>query len=418
MNSKEKVMRALNHQSGPVPIDVGMMPTTGIHISMLEKLRDYYGLEKKTPFVLEPFQMLGEVDDDLREILGIDTKPLWGQGTMFGFSNAGCKPFMTPWGQKVNVAERFMTTEDDEKVYIYAEGDMSYPPTAQMPKSSFFFDAVIRQKPIDDNNLNVQDNLEEFGEISDADLEHYKKMKLEFKDSPYFVAGNLGGTAIGDIACVPGPMLKDPKGIRDIQEWYMSTVMRKEYLHKIFDAQVDIALKNLEKIHQVLGDTIQCAYICGNDFGTQNGPFCSVNTFKELYKPYYRRINDWIHNNTNWKTFKHTCGAIYPLIPEMIEAGFDILNPVQWTAKDMDMHRLKAEFGKDIVFWGGGVDTQKTLPFGTPDQVYEEVLRTCEVFSKDGGFVFNTIHNIQAQTPIENLVAMFDAVKEFNRNRE
>lgn len=417
MNSKEKVMRALNHQSGPVPIDVGMMPTTGIHISMLEKLRDYYGLEKKTPFVLEPYQMLGEVDDDLREILGIDTKPLWGQGTMFGFSNKGCKPFMTPWGQKVNVAERFMTTEDDEKVYIYAEGDMSYPPTAQMPKSSFFFDTVIRQKPIDDSNLNVQDNLEEFGEISDEDLEYYRKMKLEFKDSPYFVAGNLGGTALGDIACVPGPMLKDPKGIRDIQEWYMSTVMRKEYLHNIFDAQVDIALMNLEKIHEVLGDTIQCAYICGNDFGTQNGPFCSVNTFKELYKPYYRRINDWIHDNTNWKTFKHTCGAIYPLIPELIEAGFDILNPVQWTAKDMDMHRLKAEFGKDIVFWGGGVDTQKTLPFGTPDQVYEEVLRTCEVFSKDGGFVFNTIHNIQAQTPIENLVAMFDAVKEFNGDK-
>jgi hypothetical protein len=417
MNSKEKVMRALNHQSGPVPIDVGMMPTTGIHISMLEKLRDYYGLEKKTPFVFEPYQMLGEVDDDLREILGIDTKPLWSRGTMFGFSNEGCKPFMTPWGQKVNVAERFMTTEDDEKVYIYAEGDMSYPPTAQMPKSSFFFDTVIRQKPIDDSNLNVQDNLEEFGEISDEDLEYYKKMKLEFQDSPYFVAGNLGGTAIGDIACVPGPMLKDPKGIRDIQEWYMSTVMRKEYLHKIFDGQVDIALKNLEKIHQVLGDTIQCAYICGNDFGTQNGPFCSVNTFKELYKPYYKKINDWIHSNTNWKTFKHTCGAIYPLIPEMIEAGFDILNPVQWTAKDMDMHRLKAEFGKDIVFWGGGVDTQKTLPFGTPDQVHEEVLRVCEVFSKDGGFVFNTIHNIQAQTPIENLVAMFDAVKEFNGNK-
>ena len=159
---------------------------------------------------------------------------------------------------------------------------------------------------------------------------------------------------------------------------------------------------------------MQVAYICGADFGTQIAPLCSKELFRELYMPYYKKINNWIHENTTWKTFKHCCGSIYPLIPELIEAGFDILNPVQWTAKNMDPKALKKEFGQNIVFWGGGVNTQKTLPFGTPEEVRKEVLEMCEIFSQNGGFVFNTIHNIQALTPAENVVALVNAVKEFN----
>jgi hypothetical protein len=414
MKQKDKVLRALNHESGPVPFDMGLLPTTGIHVLILERLREYYGLEKRTPVVLEPYQMLGLVEDDLREAIGVDTKPLWSPYTMYGFKNENFKEWVAPWGQKVLVAENFITTEDDNSVYIYAQGDTNYRPAGEMPKSSFFFDSTIRQQPIDEDNLNPEDNLEEFSYISNEDLNYYAKAKNELKDSGYFIGGNLGGTAIGDIACVPGPMLKDPKGIRDVAEWYMATAMYQDYLHEIFEKQVEIALSNLEKIHGVLGDTIGLAYVCGNDFGTQNGPFCSVETFRELYAPYYKKINGWIHRNTSWKTFKHSCGSIYPLIPEMIDAGFDIINPVQWTANEMQPQRLKAEFGKNIVFWGGGVDTQKTLPFGTPDQVRKEVLAMCEVFSRDGGFVFNTVHNILANTPTENLVAMIEAIREFN----
>jgi uroporphyrinogen-III decarboxylase len=154
--------------------------------------------------------------------------------------------------------------------------------------------------------------------------------------------------------------------------------------------------------------------LCGTDFGTQNSLFCSVETFRNLYKPFYAIINNWIHENTNWKTFKHSCGAIRPLIPELIEAGFDVLNPVQCSADGMDAADLKRSFGDHITFWGGGVDTQKTLPFGTPEQVREEVLSRCDIFSRGGGFVFNAVHNLQAQTPVDNLVAMFKAVQEFN----
>ncbi len=160
---------------------------------------------------------------------------------------------------------------------------------------------------------------------------------------------------------------------------------------------------------------VDVAYICGTDFGTQISTFCSEETFRELYMPYYKKINSWIHSNTNWKTFKHSCGAIYEFIPLLIESGFDIINPVQCSAQGMDPKTLKENFGDSIVFWGGGVDTQKILPFGSKEQVRDQVLRRCEIFSRSGGFVFNSIHNVQAKTPVENIVAMIDAVKEFNR---
>jgi uroporphyrinogen-III decarboxylase len=130
--------------------------------------------------------------------------------------------------------------------------------------------------------------------------------------------------------------------------------------------------------------------------------------------PHYNRLNDWIHNNTAWKSFKHCCGSIPAFMPLFIEAGFDIINPVQVSATGMDPAFLKREFGKDLVFWGGGVDTQQVLPFGTPAEVRDQVLRHCEIFNRDGGFVFNTIHNVQAKTPVENVAAMMAAVREFN----
>ncbi len=139
--------------------------------------------------------------------------------------------------------------------------------------------------------------------------------------------------------------------------------------------------------------------------------------FRECYLPYYQRANNWIHEHTDWKILKHNCGAVRPLIPLLIESGFDALNPVQTSADHMDPQELKDEFGKDISFWGGGVDTQRVLPFGTPEEVRRQVLRRCEIFGKDGGFVFNSVHIIQANTPIENIVAMIDAVKEFNGDK-
>jgi uroporphyrinogen-III decarboxylase len=132
-----------------------------------------------------------------------------------------------------------------------------------------------------------------------------------------------------------------------------------------------------------------------------------------MYLPYQKRLHDWIHENTPWKTFMHWCGGIYPLLDCIVEAGFDILNPVQCSATDMDPKRLKKEYGDKLVFWGGGVDTQKTLPFGTPDEVRKEVRERIEILGENGGYVFCSIHNVVANVPIENLLAMFEVVKEY-----
>jgi uroporphyrinogen-III decarboxylase len=209
-------------------------------------------------------------------------------------------------------------------------------------------------------------------------------------------------------------MLTHPKGIRDVEEWYISTVTRRGLVHQIFEIQTDFALSNLERCAEAAGSVPDAVFICGTDFGTQTSTFCSPEVFRALWLPYYTRINDWIHAHTRWRTFKHSCGAVDPLIESFLDAGFDILNPVQCSATGMDPVALKKNYGDRLVFWGGGVDTQKTLPFGTPEEVRAEVLSRCEIFSQGGGFVFNTIHNVQAKSPIENVVAMIEAVHEFN----
>jgi len=415
MTSKEKVNAAINHRPGPVPLDLGGGPTSGIHCSIVEGLRDHYGLEKGPVKVHEPFQMLGYIDDDLKDAMGIDVQPLWNPHTMFGFYIEDWKPFRTPWGQDVMVPGKFeYDTQPNGEIVLYPNGNRNVPPSGRMPPSSYFFDAIIRQDEIDEDNLNPEDNLQEFGPISEEDLRRFGLMVEEHRDSTRFLFGLFGGTALGDIALVPGLNLEHPRGIRDVTEWYISTAARQDYLHAVFEKQTDIALKNLARIHAVVGEAVGLAYICGTDFGTQSSTFCSPETFETLYKPYYRKVCDWIHGNTGWKVYKHTDGAIYNLIPNLIDSGIDIINPVQWTADGMDPVALKKEFGKDLVFWGAAVDTQKTLPFGTPEEVRVEVLKHLEIFSEGGGFVASSVHNIQALTPVENVVAMVDAVREFN----
>jgi len=195
----------------------------------------------------------------------------------------------------------------------------------------------------------------------------------------------------------------------------MSTLMRQDYIHEVFDKQTDIAVENLGKIHDRIGNRIDVVFTCGTDFGTQSTQFCSPETFNSLYLPYYKKVNDWIHHNTIWKTFKHSCGAVIPFMESFIEAGFDILNPVQINALDMNPEFLKKEFGDRLVLWGGGIDTQQVLPFGKPEEVKKQAINNCRIFGENGGFVFNAVHNIQANVPIENVVAMLEGLKEVQR---
>jgi hypothetical protein len=415
MTSREKVRNALNHQQSEIPLDLGALNVSGIHCLPMAALREHYGLEKIPVRVMEPYQMLGVVEDDLRAALGIDTAPVWDDGCAFGVRISRMRPWVTPWGQEVRIPEKMITGNVEGKIYTYAAGDTSYPPSAVMPRSGYFFDAIERQKPFDDEELNYLDNTEEFGIIPQENIDYMAGMAKAGYEAGYSLVGTFGSASLGDIGVVPGMALRDPKGIRSIEEWYVSLVTRQTYIHRIFERQVELAIENYKNVHAGIGDKIDVLYVSGTDFGTQRGPFCSNETFNTLFKPYLKRLNDWIHGNTGWKTIIHTCGSIIPLMKEIIDCGFDIMNPVQFSAHGMDLDVLKKEYGDDLVFWGGAVNTQYTLPYGTKEQIREEVFRCADILGKNGGFVFTAVHNIQANVPVENIVAYFEAVKEVKR---
>lgn len=417
LSSRQRVFMALNHiKPDRVPLDLGASAVTGMHVSSVYKMRQALGLDAPgTPVkVIEPYQLLGEIQSDLLEALGVDVIGLWAPRNMFGFENKDWKPWTLFDGTPVQVPEAFNTTpEPDGSLLMYPEGDRSARPSGKMPSNGWYFDTIVRQPPIIDDQLNIEDNLEEFGPISAADLEHFRINAAHLAATGKAVLANFGGTAFGDIALVPAPWLKNPKGIRDVEEWYISTASRRDFLYRIFERQCEIALANLEKIYPVVGDVPSAVFLSGTDFGTQRGPFISVKSYRSLFKPFHKALNDWVHTHTPWKTFIHSCGSVAALIPDFIEAGFDILNPVQTSATGMDPAGLKERFGDQITFWGGGIDTQHTLPEGSPEEIRAEVAERIRILGKGGGFVFNTVHNVQPCIPVENLLALYAAVRDY-----
>ena len=415
---REHLRSALAHQQPDrVPLDLGASATSGIHVSSVYRLRQALGLDRPgTPVkVTEPYQMLGEVAPDLQDALGVDVVGLPSPRTMFGFRNENWKEWRLFDGTPVLVPELFNTEPaPDGSIYQYPEGDKTVPPSGHMPKDGFYFDSTVRQEPIDEERLNPEDNLEEFGPISEDDLQYFgAEAERLYRESGRGILASFGGTAFGDIALVPAPWLKHPKGIRDVAEWYISTVARRDYVYRVFERQCEIALQNLERIHQVVGERVTAVRVTGTDFGAQQGPFISPKAYRDLFMPFHRAVNDWVHEHTTWKTFIHSCGSLQALLPDFIEAGFDILNPVQCSAAGMDPKELKDRYGNKLTFWGGGIDTQHTLPFGTPQEIDRQVRERMEVFGPGGGFVFAAVHNIQAGVPTENLLALFQAVRRY-----
>jgi uroporphyrinogen-III decarboxylase len=416
MTPRERLICTLNHKSPDrLCVDMGAGGQTGIGAIALHNLTQalFPGSKQKIK-INEPYQMLGEVEEPLRKKLNLDIVGVPGPSTMFGFRNVNWKPFTMPGEIEVMVPGDFNYTKDKNGAFlIYPEGDLSVPPSAKMPESSFFFDAIMRQELIKEELLNPDDNAEDFGMLSPEDLDYFAESTRKlYEETDYGVYVTLPGMAFGDIALVPATWRKNTKGIRDIQEWYVSLLTRPEFVYKVFEKQCEIALKNIELLAKYIGNHAHVVFVSGTDFGTQNSMFLDIETYRSLFKPFQKAVNEKIHELTDWKVFIHSCGAVHDLIPDLIEAGFDILNPVQVSAAGMSAKGLKEEFGKDLVFWGGGVDTQKTLPFGTPEEVYKEVRERIDIFNEGGGYVFNTIHNILSNVPAENILAMFRAVND------
>ena len=419
LTSRERTELALQHQeSDRVPQDLGSTSETGMHVSSVYALRQALRLDPPgAPVkVVQSYLMLGEIAPDLAEALGVDVVGLCLPIASFGFKNEGWKPWTMFDGTPVLVPAGFNTEPaPNGDILQYPFGDTSIPPCARMPKGGFYFDAISRQDPIDDDNLNVDDNLEEFGEIGDENLLYYKEESARLAVSDKAIVAIFGGTSFGDIGIVPGLALSHPKGIRDVQEWYVSLSSRRDYIYALFDRQCAIALQNLERIYQAVGDRVTVVRTSATDFGAQHGPFISPSTYRSIFKPFHARINGWVHANTSWMCLMHSCGSIWRFLDDFVDAGFDAINPVQTSAADMDPAMLKRRFGDRLTFWGGGIDTQAVLPFGTPAAIRQMVRERMQIFAPGGGFVFNTVHNVQAGVPAENLIALYEAVEAYRR---
>lgn len=418
MTSKERVRAAFAHtQPDKVPVDFGGFCCSMVNAICVKELREHYGLPYQPPRINDMSTMTAYVDPDLADAMGCDVQQLYNYGDTYGHINTDWKEWSYR-GEPVLIPGNCIVKEDGAGgFYVYPQGDDSVAPSGHMPAGGYYFDNIERSPEFDEDEAYIEEQLESYPPVTDAQIAYHKKVYEETRGTNRAIQVGIGGSGLGDANDIPGANVKNPRGIRSISEWYMAPLLYPDYVHEVFEAQSDRAIENFKKYFEAFGNDIDVAFICGTDFGTQRGPFLDPKVFDEFYLPYYKKMNDWIHQNTTWKTLKHSCGGIFPILPGLIKAGFDAINPVQCSAEGMDPQALKDTFGKDIVFWGGGVDTQKILPFGTPQEVKDQVKERCEIFNKDGGFVFNTIHNIQANTPLDNIVAMVDALKEYNGDK-
>jgi uroporphyrinogen decarboxylase len=203
--------------------------------------------------------------------------------------------------------------------------------------------------------------------------------------------------------------------LRRMDNFLVDLAQNQAEVERLLDALMEQHLRTLDNVCRAVGDVVDILRF-GDDLGTDNGPFMSPATYRKLFKPRHHILCDYVKKHSRMHTFLHSCGSIYKLLPDLIEAGYDIINPVQINSRDMEPERLKREFGRDITFWGGGADTRSVLNRCTPVEVKDHVRSLIETFAPGGGFVFNTVHNILPDVPPENIVAMYEAVAEYGSN--
>jgi len=385
MNSRERVLKAINHQEPDrVPFDLGGTVVTGIHATAYIALREYLGLPSVEPNIIDILQQLAQVDDDVMDKLGVDVKNVAPRAS-------------TAFEMQIN------ETDDGRYTYFYDEWNIGW----RMPKEyGFYYDMF-------DHPLS--------GEITAQDVDNYQLPDPNdparyqgLKEAVQRVReGEQRAVVVGNMAAGIYELYMWTRGFED---GYADLVGNVPLSKKILHRYMDLQLAFLENTFNVVGadgiDVIQMA----DDMAGQQGMLISPASYRNYLKPLHKEMFDFIKERSCAKIFFHSCGSILPVIPDLIEVGVDIINPVQVSAAGMDSAELKREFGDDLVFWGGGVDTQNAFDERhTPQEVREDVKRRIQDLMPGGGFVFNTVHNIQANVPPENIMAMWETLQEYGQ---
>lgn len=396
MNSRERVLCAINHQQPDrVPIDVGGTRQSGIAASTYHQLKESLGISSTTR-VYDLYQMLADVERPVMERFGADVVGLNRPAIAFNICNENWKPWQMFDGTPVEVPGSFEpAVEDNGDLLLVDDGE----PVARMPKDGFYFDRVDKYPGAAHVDLDGY----EPPRLTDQEVEHYRaQSEALYQNTDFAIVAPMG----------PPYELFYGLGTGDFENWMITLASEPDYVSALYEKLVDAWLDNLRRFVDAVGDRVQILQV-NDDFGTQHSLFLSVEMYRNQIMPYYKRGLDWVHENTDMKVLLHSDGAIFPLIPSLIETGFDILNPVQTSANGMDAVQLKQQFGNQLSFWGGSLDCQKTLPYGTPEEVVREVQEHLQVFTPGGGYVFTSVHNIQANVPPENVIAMYDTALAF-----
>ena len=400
MNSRERILNALNFKPvDRVPIDLGGTRQSGIAVETYHRLRESMdGLNHSPIKVFDLFQQLAEIETEILDRFHSDTIALNRPKVAFGIENKDWKPFRFFQGPDVLVPGAFDPIQEADGGLVLKNKDHVI---ARMPHNGFYFDRFEPYPGASHPDLDAWDP----PAISDEDLEHY-----------HLQARALCNTTDKAIITAMGPPYELFNGIGQggFEDWMVTFATEDEWVEQLYEKLTVTWIQNLEKFYATVGDQVQIIQIA-DDLGTQTSQFLSTDMFREKVMPFYKRGLDWIHQNTNWKVLLHSDGAIFNLIPSLIEMGVDALNPIQTSATGMHPDKLRESFGGKIAFWGGSCDSQSTLTFGTEAEVLEETQNNLEAFKPlDGGFVFASVHNIQANVPVENVYRLFDTAIQFS----
>jgi hypothetical protein len=409
MNSMERVSRAVNFQDvDRVPIDLGAMKASCIGVKAYNRVKAKLGIHTDTR-IWDPRFMIASVEEEVVRRFHLDVVPLdmssvvsdvkpdgeWIPRTLY----EGAEGLLPP-------DTKIGTDSEGRWVLLNQDGTQT---SFRMPHEGYYFDDISFNHP---GSTIDPAAFKPVSGFTDEQLDALQtRGKFLYDNTEYALLGWGGGVCFLGLSLITDRPSNVTMGLPS--EWMIMLMTEKETCHEMMDRSVEASIKCLKQLYQAVGDRCFAWGIASDDSGTQRGEFISPELWVEMIKPHYAKLCAWLHKNTNWKTFLHSCGSIYHLIPHMIEAGIDILNPVQTSAANMEPDHLKMEFGGRIVFWGGGCDTQRILPTASPEEVREHVRERLGIFKPGGGYVFNQVHNIQPNVPAENIIAMLDAAYEY-----
>ncbi len=379
MGPRERVIKALNHDiPDRVPIDLGGFQT-GIHKKAYCELLDYLGIEDEVT-IMDPVQQLAQPCERLLQRFHVDIRYVFAHGPeSFKGSIVQNTRDGRLWHDLKDEFGVVWSMPDDQQLYM----DISHHPLAE---------ATI-------------EDLEDFPFPKGNDPTRFtgirEKARQLRRESPYAISTGIGGV-VYEICWY----------MRGLERWFMDMIENPAFCEALLDKTLAFWMDYYRGFLAEIGDLIDVVMI-GDDLGGQSGPLFSPEFYRKIVKPRQKKLVNHIKSLSSAKVWYHTCGSVIDYIPDLLDNGIDILNPIQISAKNMDPRELKARYGDRLTFWGGGIDTQHILPFAKPNDIREHVQRNLEIFKPGGGYVFNNVHNIQADVPAENIIALFDAAYEF-----